>query len=249
MPPRARKDGSTIKVPVGKKGNKPGDTAWIAAETAEGRLIEIEASEEGVPYGVKLRYDGTAEEAALSIGSFWSLPDEAARCRGRSKIRDDEGRWVVDSKNVVLTRQCANWPIRGADVCIAHGGGLDSVRNAAKLRLIAAADVMVGALIEIALSKRVDDRTRVMAINSALDRAGIKAGVEVDINIPQWQKTLRSLFEDTTDEDDEDDGPEPFRAIEPGPDPEPSPNGAGGAGGPDSGTPGRRQSRRVARRS
>ena len=237
MAPKTRADGTVPKAPKGKKGNKPGDQAWVADAIEAGKLIEIEASEEGVPLGVKLRWNGDAATAALTTGSYWNLPPEGRRCRGRSKIRDDEGMWIVDSDNVVLTRQCANWPIPGGDVCVAHGGGLEQVRNAAKLRLIAAADIMVGALLEIALNKRVDDRTRVMAINSALDRAGIKAGVEVDVNIPQWQQTLRALFENPDAEDDDD---------EPEPDARPEPPDQGGGG--DSGPPSPRRGRRVAAR-
>jgi hypothetical protein len=84
--------------------------------------------------------------------------------------------------------------ILGAVVCVRHGGGTEKVRNAAKMRLLAASDKLIGALIGIGLNDELDPKARVAAINSALDRAGIKGIDSIQVEIPEWKNMMTDMF-------------------------------------------------------
>jgi len=197
---RARSDGAAdVKVPEGKPGNTKQDQDWLDQQMEAGLIEAVDPDDESTPFGSLLRWTGQTSD----IGSNWQLPPEERRCNGRSKIRDGEGRFVIDSDNNPLTRPCAMWSILGGKVCVRHGGGIERVRSAAQLRLAGAADRLIGELITIALDTAEDGKTRVNAINSALDRAGIKSGTEITLNaVPGWQQSLTEAFGD----DDEQPG-------------------------------------------
>jgi hypothetical protein len=185
-------DGSQtdVTVPKGKPGNTKQDQEWVAKMTEAGLLEAIGADEKDVPFGSMLRYTGVPEDD----GHSWQIPPDDKRCHGYAKIRDSEGRWITDRNGDVMMRPCLKWPIRGGTVCVEHGGGVESVRKAAQLRLLSAADSLIGALISIGLDAKADPKARVQAINSALDRAGVKGTIDLRVEVPQYQQMLKDLF-------------------------------------------------------
>ena len=77
-------------------------------------------------------------------------------------------------------KPCRKNAKKGMNVCASHGGAAPQTVRAAKIRLIEAVDPLLAELIRIGLSGK-DERTRVAAINSALDRAGIDEPKRVEI--------------------------------------------------------------------
>ena len=71
---------------------------------------------------------------------------------------------------------CKGAAIRGATVCRLHGGSAPQVRDAARKRILAAADPAAARLIEIALSPRTKTQHALAAIRDLLNRAGIVGG-------------------------------------------------------------------------
>lgn len=217
MPPRRRKppvvegevvkgpwkarsgDGAVdVKVPTSKpRGNTASDQAWLEAQMEAGLIEPVEADEgQEIPFGAMLRWTGKD----LDVGAYWQLPPEGRRCNARSKVRDAEGRYIIDgATGRPLEKPCARWPIRGARVCVPHGGGQEAVKRAAQFRLLGAADELVGQLINIALDTSVEPSDRVRAINSALDRIGIRGGQEIQVNVPKWQQMLQDVWQEDQD--------------------------------------------------
>lgn len=66
--------------------------------------------------------------------------------------------------------RCGKPPIRGANVCATHGGGIPLVRQAARMRLLAMAEPAFKVLMELLESD--DEMVALKAANSILDRAG-----------------------------------------------------------------------------
>lgn len=85
--------------------------------------------------------------------------------------------------------QCPNWSLRGATVCISHGGRLpnvrkhaEEVREAAKMRLLGLADMAIDALEDLADAQgTAGPAVRLKAATEILDRAGVKGGVDVAV--------------------------------------------------------------------
>jgi hypothetical protein len=77
--------------------------------------------------------------------------------------------------------RCKNAALEAATVCRYHGGAARHVRNAARARLANAADRMAKELLHMATDDNVSDAVKLNAIRDALDRAGLKPGVEVEI--------------------------------------------------------------------
>lgn len=197
-------DGSQTDVtipPPGRSGNTKQDREWIEKMTERGLLEPIGESETDVPFGAMLRFTGKPEDD----GHSWQLPPDDRRCHGLAKIRDGEGRWITDNNNLVLMRPCFKWPIRGGTVCVEHGGGIEKVKMAAQMRLLSAADSLIGALIAIGIDNKADPKARVQAINSALDRAGVKGTIDLRVEIPQYQQMLKEMFSGEWGSEEEDE--------------------------------------------
>lgn len=153
--------------------------------------------------------------------------------------------------------RCKKPPILGGSVCEVHGGRAPQVREAARRRLLAAADWLIADLLKIAKSSE-SDGVKLAAINSALDRAGFGAKQElyVEAKVSPWDEMFNdtdgdpvvTVAADTGDEDEPQDDDEPDaltapavrRAIKAAPSPKvdgeplegvivdsPRPNGAG----------------------
>lgn len=186
---KPRKDGATdVKLPQdGKPANTKVDQEFVAEHEQEFSLIpDIDE----VPFGARMQWSGNAAD----IGSMLQIPNAEYKCIGRAFIRDHEGRRIIDSAGLVLTRPCNKWRMRGSLVCTHHGGLTDGGLAIAKRRLQESADAVVGRLVQIALGDLTLDTDAIKAINSILDRAGIRAGSDIEVNTPVWQEMLGELF-------------------------------------------------------
>lgn len=90
---------------------------------------------------------------------------------------------------------CKAMAARGANVCRVHGGSAPQVRNAAKRRLEQAADVLVQRLLGFAIDGDVPDAVALAAIRDALDRAGLsaKTQVEVEVGVRPFEKAFDGM--------------------------------------------------------
>lgn len=81
-------------------------------------------------------------------------------------------------------RLCGRWAIRGGNVCPMHGASAPQVREAARRRLLEAADPAAAELVRLALDS-LDDRVRLQACRDILDRADIRELVSPSIT-DEW---------------------------------------------------------------
>lgn len=185
-------DGSTkVVTPTTKEfGNTKGDRAWLEAARGAGFIQVIGADEAEVPSGSTWQYTGPL----IATAGYWNWPTNGRRCKAWSYIRDEEGHYVVGEECFPLKRPCSKPPIYGGDVCIPHGGGIERVKHAAEMRLLGAADSVIGALIEIAMNAKADEKARVQAINSILDRAQIKGITQIELDVPLYKEVAKSAF-------------------------------------------------------
>jgi len=157
--------------------------------------FEILPEDGDQPFGVQLRWVGhDAAEIGGGPSDVFFVELGERQCDGRSFVRDAEGRRILDQAGIVLTRPCTGSPMNGSNVCHAHGGKTPGALKAARERLENASNALVNRLIGIALSPNTLDSDAIKAINSALDRAGIRAGVEVSLETPEWQKMLAEMY-------------------------------------------------------
>ena len=157
-----------------------------------GELSRIGEDEEAVPFGSRWRWK-YLQEYLDELGEYANICPSP--CIARAYLRDKQGRYVIDADNEALTRPCLRPATPGADVCVVHGGYIPQVKAAARARLALASDMVVGRMLEIALNPKTAHKDAIAAMNSVLDRAGIKSGFEIDVTMPQWQQGLRKLFE------------------------------------------------------
>jgi hypothetical protein len=79
----------------------------------------------------------------------------------------------------------------GGNVCRSHGGAAPQTKAKAQRRLQQAADALVQRLLSFALDGKVADPVALQAIRDALDRAGMKPGIDVGVTV----KPFESIFE------------------------------------------------------
>lgn len=72
-------------------------------------------------------------------------------------------------------QKCKAHAIAGATVCRVHGGSAPQVIDAARRRILAAADPVAARLISIALNKKTKHPDAMVAIREVLNRAGLVA--------------------------------------------------------------------------
>lgn len=180
-------------------GNTSVDQKWIEEHADE--LVQMEPNDEGeTPYGARLQWTGRAEDE----GSPWQIPPDTSRCSGIAYMRADDGTYVLDAAGRRLQRRCYGWRIKGGKVCIRHGGLLETVKKNAQLRLLEASDTVIGHLISIATDHKVAPSDRIKAINSILDRAGIRGTEDLRVSLKPWEMLLKKWISTDEDEDDED---------------------------------------------
>jgi hypothetical protein len=189
--PRHGDQSTTINIPTTKEyGNAVGDRRWLEAAREAGFIEPIGEEEQEIPAGAKWRYTGPL----IATAAYWNWPMGGNICQAWSFVRDEDGGYVVGEGNFQLKRPCSSVPIVGGTVCIPHGGGITRVKRAAELRLLSAADSVIGALITIALDTKQDARARVQAINSVLDRAQIKGITQIELDVPLNKEIAKAAF-------------------------------------------------------
>ncbi len=184
-------------------GNTKSDQAWLEEVMQLGEINQPDESmrPDGFLYDIQFQWEGYASEVNIDFfESFWVGKPGDNRCNGTAYIRDMRGSYIVDCEWQRLTRPCLNRPARGTVVCHAHGARIPAVKAAAQ-RVIAEASEVV-ALRLVGMTDPVgemDSKVRLNAINSVLDRAGIKGGVEVEVTMPGYKQVLADLFGDDSD--------------------------------------------------
>lgn len=192
-PSRMSEEGQITKVVTG--GNSKPDQAWILAEAES--LARMKVKPADCPWDVELQWDGHVEE----LDPDWFTPYLRGdrHCTGVAYIRDGRGGYIIDLEGIRLQRPCLAIPMLGSMVCQKHGGQLGHVREAAKVRLTHAAEKAANTLITLTdprdeLNEIVDQKVRVQAANSVLDRVGVKAGVDVEVTVPGYKNVVEKLF-------------------------------------------------------
>jgi hypothetical protein len=96
-------------------------------------------------------------------------------------------------------KSCGRNAIEGGSVCNMHGGSAPQVRRRAAIRMLAAADLAIGALIEDVRDKG-ERRVRQVAYKDLLDRIGLKAAdrfmIEEPENLTGFDADLTQLTND-----------------------------------------------------
>lgn len=96
-------------------------------------------------------------------------------------------------------KQCTNPPIRGGTVCRMHGGAAPQVRAKAEEQLRMARDELMEILLTIARDATQSASDRLKAITWALERAGFKAGLDLDIRgelkTKGYLEALKDMFD------------------------------------------------------
>lgn len=189
---------------TGKKttgGNTRPDAAWLEEVKAELHdPIEAERPPQFL-YRVNYQWEGFADELNLEFFESFRrpMPDDR-KCNGTAYVRDATGMYVIDCEWQRLTRPCLNRPGKGTNVCHAHGSQIPVVKAAAERALAEAAEAVAFRLIGLT-DKAEDEKVRLAAMNSVLDRAGIKGGMQVEITTPGYQRVLDKMF--SAGDDDE----------------------------------------------
>jgi hypothetical protein len=136
-----------------------------------------------------LVWSGRAED----IGSPYQLPPEGYRCSRQRVMHDDDGGQILDVDRNPLKDRCPRWAMRGTDLCIDHAKGSKAVLEEVRKRIVGAADAIAGAMLEIAFDRDLPAADRLKAMNSLMDRGGLKAGVELSADVDSWSE-LRAIW-------------------------------------------------------
>jgi len=188
-------------------GNSRPDREWLAA-LDEGDIKEFPPHPtkrgkyllpEDVYWDIKYQFQGYAEEVDPEFFEAFRRGDR--QCTGVAYIRDERGGYILDLDGVRLQRPCLSIPLNGSMVCQKHGGQLGHVKRAAEERLSHAAEKAASTLITLTdvydeAGELVDQKVRVQAANSVLDRVGIKAGQSVELDMPGFKNVMDKLFGD-----------------------------------------------------
>ena len=145
-----------------------------------------------------LVWSGKSED----IGHPYQLPPPHMRCGTARGIRDDEGGPILDRDLIPLIQRCPNWAMSGADRCVDHAKGSKSVMDKVRERIVSDANVYYSELRRIALDRNASDADRIKAINSMLDRGGLKAGVEVSADKDSWAELYHMISGEAQDGND-----------------------------------------------
>lgn len=188
-------------------GNRAPDIAWIQAVRDELVPANLSTKPAGFLYDVQWQWTGYADEVNPDFFAEWGRRSGGVFCNGTSFIRDETGMYIVDPDWVRLKRQCLRPPIKGGEVCYSHGGSVPVIKAAAQQRLDEAAEIVALRLLGLTGARdeenyRIRPQDRIAAINSALDRAGIKGLNTVNVEVPGFKKVLDRLFTDDSAEED-----------------------------------------------
>lgn len=114
-------------------------------------------------------------------------------------MRDDIGGQILDVDGEPLKERCPNWAMLSAKLCVQHAKGSKAVMEQAREMISGAALALVGQLIKDALSEDLNHTPsdRIKAINSLLDRFGLRGGIEVGPDMPAWREIMDELGKET----------------------------------------------------
>lgn len=129
----------------------------------------------------------------------YQVPDDARRCRHLRQMKDDLGQPILDVDHQPLKERCPNWAMLGANICVPHAKGSKAVMDEARMMIAGAAPALVGQLIKEAFSESIASTPsdRIKAINSLLDRFGLRGGIEVGPDMPAWREIMDELGKET----------------------------------------------------
>ena len=93
---------------------------------------------------------------------------------------------------------CTNFARLASTVCRMHGGSAPQVIRAAQVRLLMASDRLMAQLLLIAEDKSEPTPVRLSAIRDALDRAGLgaKHQIEIDAKVETWEHKADAVVVD-----------------------------------------------------
>lgn len=182
------------------QGNTKSDVIWLDAALEQGLLYSVTKDDRPKDSWFEFNYqwDGYASE----LDETWYEPyyrSKERRCTGTAYIRDETGMYIADNDWQRLTRPCLSLPIRGGVVCHAHGAKIPVVVAAAARRLAEASEVTALKLIGMTNVRdeeqiRIRPQDRIIAMNSVLDRAGVKSAIELEVSASGFQQVLTDLF-------------------------------------------------------
>ncbi len=93
---------------------------------------------------------------------------------------------------------CTNFARKGTNRCRKHGGNAPQVLAAAQVRLLMASDRLMAQLLQIAENKSEPTPVRLAAIRDALDRAGLgaKQQIEIEAKVETWETRIEAAVVD-----------------------------------------------------
>jgi len=89
---------------------------------------------------------------------------------------------------------CQRWSIKGGNVCIMHGGSAPQVRQAAKMRLLEAADPAAAELVRLALHAE-SEQVRLGAIKELFARTGLGEADRLEVTELPSRELVRLWIE------------------------------------------------------
>lgn len=189
MPPTPRRKPAQTASDVAGPRNTKADHDWIESQRPDSFRV--------TPQGL-LQWSGNSED----IGSPYTVAPDDHRCHKSVVVKDDNGGPVLDRNGSHLLRRCPNWAMRRTGICRECAGGDEQIRRAVKQRLTAVADALVGELTYLALDRTIGAADQIKAINSLLDRANIRGGVEITADVPAFAQVWEDLKKASGGDDD-----------------------------------------------
>lgn len=126
----------------------------------------------------------------------YQVPPDERRCRWMRQMRDDDGNQILDMDHQPLKERCPKWAMLGANICVQHAKGSKAVMDEMRDMLAGAGPALLSQLIHDGLNA-VTAADRIKAINSALDRFGLRGGIEVGPDMPAWKEIMEELGKET----------------------------------------------------
>lgn len=196
-----RMERQQTKVATG--GNSKCDRDWMKELAAD--LLEFKETPADCYWDVRYQFQGYADE--VNPDFFTPYLRGQRHCVGIAYIRDERGGYILDLDGVRLQRICLGAPIYGATVCTKHGGQLETTKEAARRLIVDASEKAITTLVVLTgprddLNEIVEQKVRVQAANSILDRAGIKGDNTVQVKLPGYKHVMDKLFGEESDDDD-----------------------------------------------
>lgn len=167
---------------VRRRTNSQEDKVFIEQAAVAGELKAVDGH---------LIWSGRSEDLLHP----YQVPTDERRCRHVRQMKDDLGQPILDVDLNPLKERCPKWAMLGANICVKHAKGSKAVMDEAREMIAGAAPALVGQLIKDALddSHTSSASDRIKAINSLLDRFGLRGGIEVGPDMPAWREIMEEL--------------------------------------------------------